>query len=289
MSKTAVVTGTASGLGKATVEKFAREGWNVVATVRKTEQLHTHDAHPNVKTLLLDVDDEQAAGAFADDAVAAFGRADVLVNNAGYFQMGPLESSSMSQIHRQFQTNVFGLLALTQAFLPLFRRQGSGVVVNIASIGAEGGYPYTSVYSASKAAVVTISEALNIEMLPFNVQVKAVMPGQHATRIFSKIDGPEISVEAYEAQIQAFFDHIPEAGSEPAVVGDVVYTAATDGRTNKVHYYAGPDALAIPRMKRLLGIENYWEEFQDFALGKPSSLWQTLNVPAGTTPLERIL
>lgn len=289
MTKTAVVTGTSSGLGKATVEKFAREGWNVVATVRDPEQLALYAELENVRTLLLDVDDEAAAPTFAADAVAAFGGVDVLVNNAGYFQMGPLEASSMEQIHRQFQTNVFGLLALTQAFLPVFRTQQSGVVVNIASIGAEGGYPYTSVYSASKAAVLTISEALNIEMHPFGVQVKAVLPGQHATRIFSKIDGPDIEVDAYTAQIQAFFDHVPESGSEPSVVGAVVYTAATDGRADKVHYYAGPDALAIPRMKRLLGIEDYWEEFQAFALGSPSPLWQTLNVPAGTAPLERII
>ncbi|MCS5714176.1 SDR family oxidoreductase [Herbiconiux sp. CPCC 205716] len=289
MNKTVVITGTSSGLGKATVERFSSEGWNVVATVRKKEQLGVHAELPQVKTLLLDVDDETAATQFAVDAVAAFGQVDVLVNNAGYFQMGPLESSSMEQIHRQFQTNVFGLLALTQAFLPIFREQRSGVVVNIASIGAEGGYPFTSVYSSSKSAVLTISEALNIEMLPFNVQVKAVMPGQHATRIFSKIDGPEIDVEAYRNQITAFFDHIPESGSDSSVVGDVVYAAATDGRNNKVHYYAGPDALAIPRMKRILGIENYWEEFQQFALGQPSPLWQVLNVPAGDSPLERIL
>jgi NAD(P)-dependent dehydrogenase (short-subunit alcohol dehydrogenase family) len=289
MTKTVVVTGTTSGLGKATVEKFIAEGWNVVATVRKPSDLNVHDEQLDVRTLLLDVDDETAAPVFAADAVAAFGRVDVLVNNAGYFQMGPLESSSMDQIHHQFQTNVFGLLALTQAFLPILRQQGSGVVVNIASIGAEGGYPYTSAYSASKAAVLSISEALNIEMNGFGVQVKAVMPGQHATSIFSKIDRPELNVDAYEAGIKAFFDNVPETGSDPSVVGDVVYEAATDGRRNKVHYYAGPDALAIPRMKRLLGIENYWEEFQAFVEGEASALWKTLNVPAGSSPLERIL
>jgi short-subunit dehydrogenase len=289
MTKTVVVTGTTTGLGKAAVDKFTAEGWNVVATVRKPTDLNIYAEQPNVKTLLLDVDDEDAAPVFAADAVAAFGRIDVLVNNAGYFQMGPLEVSSVDQIHRQFQTNVFGLLALTQAFLPILREQGSGLVINIASIGAEGGYPYTSVYSASKAAVVTISEALNIEMSGFGVQVKAVMPGQHATRIFSKIDGPELSVDAYEAGVKAFFDNVPETGSEPSVVGDVVYEAATDGRRNKVHYYAGPDALAIPRMKRLLGIENYWEEFQASVEGNPSPLWSTLNVPAGSAPFERIL
>jgi NAD(P)-dependent dehydrogenase (short-subunit alcohol dehydrogenase family) len=289
MTRTAVVTGTTSGLGRATVEKFTAEGWNVIATVRRTADLGVHEGNPRVRTLLLDVDDEAAAPAFAKAAVESFGAVDVLVNNAGYFQMGPLESSSMEQIHRQFQTNVFGLLALTQAFLPVFREQGSGVVINIASIGAEGGYPYTSAYSASKSAVLTISEALNIEMLGFGVQVKAVLPGQHSTRIFSKIDRPEITVEAYEAPIKAFFDHIPETGSDPSVVAGVVFGAATDGRDDKVHYYAGPDAQAIPRLKRLLGTENYWQEFQNFALGKPSPLWQVLNVPAGDAPLERIL
>jgi NAD(P)-dependent dehydrogenase (short-subunit alcohol dehydrogenase family) len=289
MSKTAVVTGTATGLGKATVQRFAAEGWNVIATVRREENLAAHAGLENVKTVLLDVDDEARAPSFAQEAVTTFGSVDVLVNNAGYFQMGPLESSSMAQIHRQYQTNFFGLLALTQAFLPFMREQGSGVVVNIASIGAEGGYPYTSVYSSSKAAVLSVSEALNIELLPFGVQVKAVMPGQHATRIFSKIDRPEIAVDAYEANIKAFFDHVPESGSDPSVVASVVYTAATDGLTNKVHYYAGPDALAIPFMKRLLGIEKYWEEFQEFAQGRPSQLWNTLSRPAGDTPLERIL
>jgi NAD(P)-dependent dehydrogenase (short-subunit alcohol dehydrogenase family) len=284
MSKTVVVTGTTTGLGRATVEKFASEAWNVVATVRRCEDLGTHNDLRNVKTLLLDVDDEKAAPAFADDALSAFGGIDVLVNNAGYFQMGPLEASSMEQIHRQFQTNVFGLLALTQSFLPIMRSQGSGVVINIASIGAEGGYPYTSVYSGSKAAVLTISEALNIEMAAFGVQVKAVMPGQHATQIFSKIDGPEIDVDAYRDGIAAFFNHVPESGSEPSVAADVVFEAATDRHTNKVHYYAGPDARAIPRLKRLLGIENYWEEFQAFVEGHPSVLWQTLNVPAGDSP-----
>jgi NAD(P)-dependent dehydrogenase (short-subunit alcohol dehydrogenase family) len=287
MNKTVVITGTTSGFGKATVERFSKEGWNVVATVRKKRDLGTHQGLSNVRTLLLDVDDEKAADPFAASALLAFGGVDVLVNNAGYFQMGPLEASTMEQIHRQFQTNVFGLLALTKAFLPTFRARRSGVVVNVASIGAEGGYPYTSAYSASKSAVLTLTEALNIELAEFGVYVKAVMPGQHATQIFSKIDGPAAPVPAYEAGINAFFSRVPLTGSAPSVTADVIYEAAVDGKPRKVHYYAGPDAHAIPRAKRLLGIEGYWEEFQAYVEGRPSQLWRTLMSAPGEIPLER--
>ncbi len=102
MNKTIVITGTTSGFGKAAVERFAKEGWNVVATVRKDADLAVHGDNAGVKTLLLDVNDEAAAGAFARDASAAFGRVDALLNNAGYYQMGPVEASSMEQVHQQF-------------------------------------------------------------------------------------------------------------------------------------------------------------------------------------------
>jgi NADP-dependent 3-hydroxy acid dehydrogenase YdfG len=124
MPKTIVVTGTATGIGRATVNKFEAEGWNVVATVRKECDLETHAGLGRVKTLLLNVDDEEAVASFAQLAQKQFGRVDVLVNNAGYYQMGPLEGTSMEQVHRQYQTNVFSLLASTRAFLPNFRVQG---------------------------------------------------------------------------------------------------------------------------------------------------------------------
>jgi NAD(P)-dependent dehydrogenase (short-subunit alcohol dehydrogenase family) len=282
MTRTAVITGTASGMGRATVERFLGEGWSVVATVRRAEDLRLWAGRDRVATLLLDVDDETAAEPFAARAAAAFGRIDVLVNNAGYYQMGPLEASSMDQIHRQFQTNVFGLIAITRAVLPTMRAQGSGVIINIASIGADGGYPYTSVYSASKAAVATLTEGLNIELVPFGVQAKAILPGQHATGIFNKIDGPDLDLPEYAAGIKAFFDGVPTAGSAPSAAADVIYEAATDGKRRKVHYYAGPDALTIPRAKRILGPEGYWEEFQAFVEGQPSPLWNTLMVAPGT-------
>ncbi|WP_328604326.1 SDR family oxidoreductase [Amycolatopsis sp. NBC_00345] len=287
MSKVIVVTGTATGLGKATVDKFATAGWNVVATVRKTADLAVHEGHPQVKTLLLDVDDEQAIPDFAQQAVQQFGRVDALVNNAGYYQMGPVESTSMAQVHRQFQTNVFGLVAVTKAFLPFFRSQRSGVIVNISSLTAEQGYPYSAVYAASKAAVATLSEGLSMEMAEFGVVVRSIMPGQHATRIFTKIDAATDVAEDYQAGIESFFSATPMTGSSPTVTADVIYQAVLDPQGTRVRYYSGPDSTAIPTAKRILGPQLYWEEFREAAAGRPSALWSALVPAPGSEPLQR--
>jgi NAD(P)-dependent dehydrogenase (short-subunit alcohol dehydrogenase family) len=278
MQRTIIITGTSSGFGKLCVERFAAEGWNVVATVRKESELGVHGHLPNVRTLLLNVDDEEVDLSFADLAVAEFGRVDALVNNAGYFQAGPLEASTMDQIHRQFQTNVFGLIALNKAFIPHFRQQGSGVIINIGSISAEQGYPYTSVYEASKAAVVSLSEGLNVELAEFGVAVKAVLPGNMDTRIFHKIDQAQDVPGAYDASVNAFHSR-NSVRSDPRVTADVIYEAVTDNKPGKVRYYSGPDGIAIPRVKQLLGQEWYWQEFRSAALGTPSPLWKAL-VPA---------
>ena len=284
MAKTIVITGTSSGFGKATVERFAREGWNVVATVRKEADLPAHGGIGNVRTLLLDVSDESAAEPFARDALAAFGQVDALVNNAGYYQMGPVEASSMEQIHQQFQTNVFGLMALTKGFIPAFRTQRSGIIVNIASISADQGYPYTAVYAASKAAVAAFTEGLNIELADFGVSAKAVFPGAHATRIFSKIDVAGDVPPDYQAGMQRFFG-AQGTGSVPEVTVDAIWAAVNDGDQGRVRYYSGPDGEIVPRAQQMLGRDWYWREFRAAALGNPSALWKSM-VHAGDEKVE---
>lgn len=284
MSKTVVITGTTTGFGYESVQLFAREGWNVVATVRKNKDLNIHDHLDNVRTLVLDVNDESADAAFAQTALEQFGRVDALVNNAGYYHMGPVEAATMEQIHNQFQTNVFGLMALTKSFIPVFRQQGSGVIVNISSISADQGYPYTSVYAASKAAVAAFTEGLNIELAEFGVSAKAIFPGAHATRIFTKIDQAADIPEAYLPGIQRFFS-AQGGGSKPIVTAQAIYEAVTDNKSNKVRYYTGPDGISIPRAKQLLGAEWYWDEFKAAVTGNPSDLWKSLT-PQGTEAVE---
>ncbi|HEX3784494.1 MAG TPA: SDR family oxidoreductase [Pseudonocardiaceae bacterium] len=267
-----VVTGTSSGIGRLTVRRFAEAGWNVVATVRDKGRLDVHDEVDNVHTLVLDVDDEQVDLGFGETARAVFGRVDALINNAGYFQSGPLEATTMEQAHRQFQTNVFGLMALNKAFIPIFRAQRSGVIVNFGSISAEQGYPYTSVYEASKAAVVSLSEGLHQELAEFGVSVKAILPGNMKTPIFDKVDRSS-DVPADYAESMSRFGQSNLVRSDPALTAEVVFRMVTDGNVRKVRYYSGPDGEAVPRVKQLLGQDWYWDEFSAATRGNASPLW----------------
>lgn len=272
-ASTIVITGTASGFGQLSVRRFSESGWNVIATVRKESDLDAHAGIENVKTLLLNVDDEQADLDFGEFARSQFGRVDALINNAGYFQAGPLEATTMDQAHRQFQTNVFGLIALSKAFIPIFREQRSGVIVNVSSISADGGYPYNSVYQASKAAVASLTEGLHAELSEFGVLVKALHPGAMATKIFTKIDGAQDVPEDYLASWKSFMS-LNMTLSDPAITAEVMYRMVTDGDTRKVHYYSGPDGQATPRVKQLLGQDWYFEELSARNRGEATPLWE---------------
>ena len=274
-AKTIVITGTATGFGNLSVRLFSEAGWNVVATVRKKTDLEVHAEVANVKTLLLDVDDEEADLAFGELAKSQFGRVDALINNAGYFHSGPLEAGTMDQIHRQFQTNVFGLIALNKAFIPIFREQRSGVIVNVSSISAEAGYPYTSVYEASKAAVASLTEGLNAELSEFGVVVKALFPGNMNTRIFHKVDRAQDVPEDYIKSWNRFAS-LNVVRSDPAITAEVMFRMVTDGDAKKVRYYSGPDGEAIPRVKQLLGQDWYWDEFSARNRGASTPLWDAL-------------
>src|SRR3984893_6738984 len=286
MPKTIVITGTATGMGRATVGKFAAEGWNVVATVRKESDLKAHDGLRCVKTVLLDVDDEAAAVPFARLARGPSGGVDALVNNAGYYQMGPLEGTSMEQVHRQYQTNVFSIAALIKAFLPAFRAQRCGMIINIASLTAEQGYPYSSVYASSKAAVAVLSESLNIELAEFGGIAREIAPGMSATRIFTKIDRGNSIPDAYQAGIARFFASNSSTGSDPAVTADVIYRAVIDPDPTAARYYSAPDSVSIPRAKQILGADGYWQAFRRAVLGHRRDLWQSLIDKPGSTPVD---
>lgn len=275
MNKTIVITGTASGFGRLVVKMFSDANWNVVATVRKDSDLNIFDELTNVKTLKLDVNDEQADLDFGELAKKQFGRVDALINNAGYFQAGPLESTTMDQIHRQFQTNVFGLMAVNKAFLPIFREQRSGVIVNVSSISAEEGFPYTSVYEASKSAVLSLTEGMNAELGDFGVIVKALLPGNMNTNIFNKTEVAKQTIDDYVEPWQQF-NSMNTVRSNPQITADVMFRMVTDGNNKQVRYYSGPDGEAVPRLKKLLGQQWFWEEFNQRNHGNPSPMWNTL-------------
>lgn len=180
-SKAVLITGCSSGIGRETALRLARGGWRVYATARRPETL-ADLAEAGCETLACDVTDEGSMRACVEAVAAAEGAVGVLVNNAGYSQSGAIESLSMDSIRRQFETNVFGLIRMSQLALPGMRAQGWGRVVNISSMGGRLTFPGGGVYHATKHAVEAISDALRFEVAGFGVAVVCVEPGLIRTR-----------------------------------------------------------------------------------------------------------
>lgn len=276
MTKTIFITGTSSGFGKATVEQFAKAGWNVAATVRgKHAGEDLFKELPNVTVYELDVTDFKQVEDVAQRVIQKFGKVDVVVNNAGYCLMGPTETSTMEQIKAQYETNVFGLFAVTKAFIPHFREKKDGMFINLASASAQFNYPYIAAYGSSKWAVRGITESLGIELAPWNIEVKAVYPGAHATKIFTKLDDGATSMrdvyQHYKKYYQTFLgaqEALPSVTS-PTNIANEIFKAATN-RKGKLHIVSGGDAKMYSFMKKLLP-ERAFQKMQIRSIMQPLS------------------
>ncbi len=263
MPKTVFITGTSTGIGAAAVRLFAQHGWQVAATMRNPADAKFDDL-PNVRVYALDVTDAAAAPRAIQQAHADFGGLDVLINNAGYGLVGPFEAATDAQIQDQFATNVFGVFAVTRAALPLLRAQGSGVIINITSVGGRTAFPMNSLYHATKFGLDGFSESLWYELAPFGIQVKVVAPGgvatDFATRSLKMTTDPTDEQNPYTGQVRsvlAAFGARGGAASTPEQIAEVIYTAATDGSA-QLRYIAGEDA------QRILGAKAQLSE-ADFA------------------------
>ena len=178
MSKVWFITGASRGLGLEIVKAALEDGDRVVAAVRDPEAAaRALPAHPQLFTVRLDVRSDAEAAAAAAAAVARFGRIDVLVNNAGYGLLGAVEEADAEEVERLFATNVFGLLAVTRAVLPYLRKQRSGHVLNMSSLGGYGAYQGWGVYGATKFAVEGLTEALAQEVAPLGIHATVIEPG----------------------------------------------------------------------------------------------------------------
>ena len=176
ISKAVLITGCSTGIGRATAEHLAGHGWTVYATARRPETLRDLAAR-GCKTLALDVCDEASMHAAVAAVEQAEGAVGVLINNAGYGQEGVLEEVPMAEVRRQFETNVFGLIRLTQLVLPSMRRQRWGRIVNLSSMGGKLTLPGGSLYHATKHAVEALSDALRFEVRGFGINVIVIEPG----------------------------------------------------------------------------------------------------------------
>lgn len=177
------ITGASTGFGRLLAEEVLKAGGKVIATARKIDKVSDLEAkYPETaKAFALDVTSEAQVDQVAAAAIAAFGRIDVLVNNAGYGVAGAIEEVSEAELRPMFETNVFGLLRVTRAFLPQLRKQKSGHILNLSSIGGIVGGPGIGLYNATKFAVEGLSEALAAEVKPLGISVTIIEPGPFRT------------------------------------------------------------------------------------------------------------
>ncbi|WP_218079596.1 SDR family oxidoreductase [Anthocerotibacter panamensis] len=183
-----LITGTSTGFGRGLTEAALADGDTVIATARRVEQIQDFAAKfgEQVLTLPLDVTDPAAPQQAVAAGLARFGRIDVLVNNAGYGYFATQEEGNLAEVARMFQTNVFGLIRVTQAVLPQMRTQRSGLIVNLSSIAGRIAFAGGGFYNASKSAVEALSEALFYEVASFGIRVLVIEPGAYATDFGSR-------------------------------------------------------------------------------------------------------
>lgn len=200
MAKVVLITGISSGLGKATAELLSTKGYTVYGISRR----FSDNFSSNIKILQADVTDAISVRKAVATLLAREGNIDVLINNAGMGITGSIEDASAEEINLQMNTNFGGFVNMIQAVLPAMRKQGSATIVNFSSIGGIMGLPYQGFYSASKFAIEGLSEALRMELMPYNIKIVVVEPGDFftnftASRIPVKTSNSE---GAYQSQFE---------------------------------------------------------------------------------------
>ena len=242
---TVLITGCSSGFGLETARLFLDKGWHVVATMRPPRAALL-PASDRLRVLALDVTDADSVRR----CVAEAGEIDALVNNAGVGVLAPLEGTAMADAREVFETNVLGTIAMTQAVLPQFRARRAGVVVNVTSSVTLRPLPLLSVYTGSKAAVNAFTESLALELAPFDVRARLVLPGRSLETRFGDNARPRMAGamhEAYADFTQRVFAAVGDTSSPVTHAQDVaeaVWRAVTDPAA-PMRLPAGVDAVAL--------------------------------------------
>lgn len=257
MSKTILITGASTGIGRLTAIYFAEKGWNVAATMRTTEKGKDLLRYPTLKVFALDVLQESSIRQAVHDTISAFGGIDVLFNNAGYALVGAFEAMSAEQIQKQFETNVFGVMNVTRAVLPHFRAKRGGTIINTTSMGGLITFPLYSVYHATKWALEGFMESLQYELRPFQIKVKNIEPGAIKTDFDQAID--YVSTPDYESYTHtAHRNMLDTYKTAPTgeVVAEKVWQAAQDG-SYRLRYPVGGVAPVLLFMRWLLPLGGF--------------------------------
>ncbi|WP_174734976.1 oxidoreductase [Mesobacillus harenae] len=276
MKETAVVTGASSGFGLLTALELAQQGFYVFAAMRNPEKgselvrkAEAIGVSEQIEILQLDVTKEESIDNFKG-LVQHMSRLDVLVNNAGYAGAGFVEEIPLSEYRTQFETNVFGLIAVTQACLPVMRANRKGKIINVSSISGKIGFPGLSPYVASKHALEGWSECLRLEMKPFGVEVSLVEPGSFKTNIWStgkQITEKSLQVDSpYYSYMQKLDNELKRGESSYGDPTDVAKMIAEIARAKEpsLRYPIGKGVRTSLALKNVLS----WKRWERIFLKK---------------------
>jgi NAD(P)-dependent dehydrogenase (short-subunit alcohol dehydrogenase family) len=283
----ALITGSSSGIGFETSLRLARNGIYTYASMRnlsRSEEILGYARKDNLplKVLRLDVTDEESISDAIDKIISEKSRIDIVVNNAGYSLLGPLEQLHIAEIKEEFETNFFGVIKLIQSVLPMMRKQGYGRIINISSLAGRIGFPLSSAYVSSKFALEGLVESLRYEVRPFGIHVCLIEPGVIKTNFVNnmKIGKNVITssnstsnnspyVEVLQKRISAFKPRF-EKGSSAGEVADMVLAAVTS-ENPKARYLVGEDALMIMEKRNNTTDEEFARLVMNSVLGRDSS------------------
>lgn len=253
--KTIFITGSSSGIGKSTAIYFANKGWNVAATMRNPEKETELNKIKNIRLYKLDVNNEESIVTAKENALKYFGEIDVLFNNAGYAAIGIFEESNSEIIQQQFDTNVFGVMRVTRAFLPYFRNKNAGTIITTTSVAGLISFPLYSLYNSSKWAVEGFMEGLRYELRQFNIKIKCVEPGAIKTDFYDRSRTlMDKGMESYEKYKSACFfntDKIALSAPGPIIIAKKVFQAA-NSKNYRLRYARGTQANLILFLRRIL-------------------------------------
>ncbi len=288
VSKFTLITGTSTGIGRATALHMAREGYDVIATMRDPRrggdalEQAAREGGGALTLMKLDVTDASSIDRCIADVVKAKGHIDVLVNNAGIGELFPVERTSEALARSTFETNFFGPLRLIQAVLPGMRERGSGAIVNVSSVAGRIAVMGQSMYSASKFALEASSEALAVEVRPFNIRVVVIEPGIFKTEIVARAAQTKLDAESPYAAIErraatVYAPALATAGDPQAVAETIERAIATD--KPQLRYGVGVDADAFLHGRQRISDEE-WIDF-----GAPMSDEQYWALFARTFPM----
>ncbi len=254
--KVAIVTGASAGIGKEAALRLKDAGWIVYAGARRMNLMAPLTEY-GIKSLHLDVSNEQSIKGFIDQVISDCGQIDLLVNNAGYGSYGPFELIPMSEAREQFEVNLFGLANMIQLTLPTMRERRKGMVINVSSIGGSFGEPHGSWYHASKYALEGLSDSLRMELKQFNINVVILKPGAIATewsdiaqhKMMLGTENTEYShmLEKHRSMLKKY----DGKGSHPSEVAEAILKIASESKP-KSRYLVGKGATFMIWARKLL-------------------------------------